>query len=269
MQTETRTEAAESAEVGFINPWRLFTGAMVPNWLLLRDEVSPGAKLRYARLAQFAGEHGHCFPKQETMAKQLGCSARRVREYLRELKDLGLIAATQRGLAHPNSYRFRQHPWMGDLPRPDAASYLDRSDPSYPDRSDPSYPDRSDPSYPDRSDSSGPIGEEIQEEEIQGSNTHTAPPAPPRPPSLEEVEVFASMRCIPPEAARKFFHDQEAVGWVNKRGIPIQKWQSALSGYAVTWRAVDAQHRPRRGGTAQAVGAFASIPESSAFHSKF
>src|ERR1035437_5480160 len=78
-----------------INPWRMFIGSMIPNWLQRRTEVSQGAKLAYARLAQHAGEKGRCFPRQRTLATELGVSERTVREYLRELVEFKLIESEQ------------------------------------------------------------------------------------------------------------------------------------------------------------------------------
>ncbi len=44
-------------------PYKGSIGSMLGNWLGCRKEISSGAKLVYARLAQFAGKDGNCFPK--------------------------------------------------------------------------------------------------------------------------------------------------------------------------------------------------------------
>lgn len=103
---------AGSEDIQVINPWRLFTGAIVPNWLLERKEVSTGAKLCYARLCQHAGKKGHCWPKQETLAEELGVNKRQVKRYLAELKDHALIRAFKVGFQGQNTYRFLAHNWM-------------------------------------------------------------------------------------------------------------------------------------------------------------
>jgi len=95
-----------------INPYKLFTGAFIPNWLLERKEVSPSAKLCYARLCQYAGRGGECYPKQKTLAEELGVSRRQVIRYLEELKALNLIATEQLGSQSSNKYIFLWHPWM-------------------------------------------------------------------------------------------------------------------------------------------------------------
>jgi DNA-binding transcriptional MocR family regulator len=95
-----------------INPYKMFIGAMIPNWLMERKEVSPGAKLCYARLCQFSGKDGRCFPKQKTLADGLAVGARQVRNYIEELVKHGLIQSHRRGLNKSNYYTFHDHPWM-------------------------------------------------------------------------------------------------------------------------------------------------------------
>jgi len=99
-----------------INPWRKFFGAFAPNWLLLRPEVSPGAKLCYARLSQFAGEANNCRPRQDTLAAELAVSARTVNDYLRELRGHGLLEWDRHGLGKANRYYFLDHPWIHEGP---------------------------------------------------------------------------------------------------------------------------------------------------------
>lgn len=237
-----------------INPWRLFTGAMIPNWLLCRSEVSAGAKLCYARLAQFAGRDGLCFPKQATLAGELGISDRTVRNHLRELEEFQLLEVDQPGLKKPNSYAFLAHSWMDSATPPD--------------RQGCSGPDRKSSSAPDWQESSGPIGEENQKEENQ-RDTHTAGSFVG--PTLAEVEASAAMHGIQPEAARTFFHEAEAVGWVSRHGHPIRNWQSALKAYGEKWRAVD--HRRATVAAARSPappkrrGAFATVAPAAAFTS--
>ena len=98
----------------YINPYKLFVGSHIPNWLLKQTKVSPGAKLCYARLAQFAGEDGDCFPAQATLGTEIGVCARQIRRYIRELEEQGLIDSVQIGLNQSNQYHFLWHPWMED-----------------------------------------------------------------------------------------------------------------------------------------------------------
>jgi len=90
-----------------INPWRMFVGSMIPNWLQCRREISQGAKLAYARLAQHAGKDGGCFPKQETLAAELGVSERTANEYVRTLVKFRLIEKERPGLGRSNRYYFQ------------------------------------------------------------------------------------------------------------------------------------------------------------------
>jgi len=97
-----------------INPFMLFIGAFVPNWLLIRPEISPGEKLCYARLCQFAGRNGIAFPKLETLAKELACSVSQVQRNLNVLIEQGLIEKDRAGLQASNHYYFLEHRWMSE-----------------------------------------------------------------------------------------------------------------------------------------------------------
>jgi Helix-turn-helix domain len=109
------------------NPWRMFVGAFVPNWLRPRREISPGAKLCWATLAQHAGQDGLCKPRQSVLAEELGVTDRQVRRYIEELETLGLLRVEQLGLQQANRYHFLWHPWI-------EADDPDRKHPSGPDR---------------------------------------------------------------------------------------------------------------------------------------
>lgn len=94
------------------NPYRLFQGAYVPNWLLMRPEVSAGAKLCYGRLMQYAGKSGACFPRQGLLAEELGVQERQARRYVHELESFKLVQSVQTGVQKANTYLFLRHPWM-------------------------------------------------------------------------------------------------------------------------------------------------------------
>ena len=95
-----------------LNPYKLFNGANIPNWLLERREVASTAKLAYARLCQYAGKDGYAFPRQDTLAAKIGVSQRYTRKVLSELSKFGLIRIIRRGLGKSNAYEFLEHPWM-------------------------------------------------------------------------------------------------------------------------------------------------------------
>lgn len=97
----------------YINPYMLFTGSMIPNWLMRRNEISAGAKLTYARLCQYAGQNGKAWPSQQTMAEELGLkSVDQIGRYMKELSDNNLVIRERRGLGLTDVYRFLHHEWM-------------------------------------------------------------------------------------------------------------------------------------------------------------
>ena len=67
------------------NPYKLFNGIFIPDCLLSYKKLSMGAKLCYGRIIKYCGKNGYCYPKQETVAKELGISRSQVTRYLKEL----------------------------------------------------------------------------------------------------------------------------------------------------------------------------------------
>jgi len=96
----------------FINPKKLFKGAFVPDCLLERGELSPGAKLCYGAMAEVSDEEGFCNPGQEEIGRRLGVERRQVIRYLQELEKRGLIRRERSGNARPNRYLFTMNEWM-------------------------------------------------------------------------------------------------------------------------------------------------------------
>lgn len=104
----------EDTELKFINPYKLFHGAFIPNWLLRRTEISASAKLCYARLCQYAGRRGVCFPSQESLADEIGTNSRQIRRLLDELIKYNLITTERMGKKKNNLYKFLYHLWMDE-----------------------------------------------------------------------------------------------------------------------------------------------------------
>ncbi len=208
---EPTPTAAASPHPRRINPWKLFVGAFIPNWLLERTEVSQGAKLCYARLAQFAGKDGHCFPKQETLATELGVGERMARDYIRELVEFGLIETEQHGLGTSNSYHFLHHPWM-------QAGQPGHQSTSAPDRQPASAQERKDSSGPERQPSSGPVEKRFREEN-QTTNIERGLPR-----SEEEAVAAAALSGVPENFARIEFDRMQAVGWLDGTHRPVRSW---------------------------------------------
>lgn len=90
----------------YINPFKLFTGSFIPEWLEVRPDISVGAKLIYARLCRYAGKDGFAYPGIDAIAEAVGMNDRSVKRYTKELRDNNLIEVEQRGLGRSNVYRF-------------------------------------------------------------------------------------------------------------------------------------------------------------------
>ncbi len=84
----------------------------MPNWLSRRTEVSSTDKLVYAKLCQYAGKDGKCYPSQERLSEDLGFSARHVRNSIGNLIRLKLIVVVRNNFNYNNAYRFLKHEWQ-------------------------------------------------------------------------------------------------------------------------------------------------------------
>jgi GntR family transcriptional regulator len=73
------------------NPYGMFNGIWVPESLLRCPEISASAKLLYGRLARYAGRDGRCFPSVETLAVELGMTARQVQRLLWQLCNANFL----------------------------------------------------------------------------------------------------------------------------------------------------------------------------------
>lgn len=73
------------------NPWHQFVGSFIPNCLMSYTGLSLGAKLLWARLAQYAGQDGACYPSQQRLAFDLGLSVRQIRRLISELSTKGFL----------------------------------------------------------------------------------------------------------------------------------------------------------------------------------
>lgn len=76
----------------------------IPNGVLRREGLSPGAKLAYMGLLSYAWQEGSCFPGQARLAHDLGVGQRSVIRYLKELQAIGLLQVQRRGLGKTNLY---------------------------------------------------------------------------------------------------------------------------------------------------------------------
>jgi predicted transcriptional regulator len=78
------------------NPYKLFVGLHIPNAIAQLTTISPGAKLCYGRLSQYAGENGEAYPAHSTLAREIGVSKRSIINYLNELEAKGFIQVINR-----------------------------------------------------------------------------------------------------------------------------------------------------------------------------
>jgi len=77
------------------NPYQVFHGPFIPNWMLEFTGVSPTAKLIFGRLCEHAGKKGKAYPAQETLAREIGLSEKPIRSALKELERERLIRITR------------------------------------------------------------------------------------------------------------------------------------------------------------------------------
>lgn len=106
------------------NPWRRACGFYPPAFVSrLRHVVIPGSNHRlgnghknlYTLLVRRWGQEGPCFPGQESLAFDLGCSPRQVKVWIADLEAFGLIRYRRRGRGNggrglTNEYTFLWHP---------------------------------------------------------------------------------------------------------------------------------------------------------------
>lgn len=73
------------------NPYNVFVGSFIPNCIMKCKDLSASDKLVYARLSQYAGKNGTCFPKQETIAEECGLSKRQIIISIQNLENKKFI----------------------------------------------------------------------------------------------------------------------------------------------------------------------------------
>ena len=88
-------------------------GTFIPHWLLMRTEISHGAKLTYAKLAHKVDDRGMVRPHLAKLAAHLGSEVQQVMLFLMELEKQSLIEI-QSPLAEANSLccLLPDHSWM-------------------------------------------------------------------------------------------------------------------------------------------------------------
>lgn len=93
--SKTIVHSSAAAQAGF---------TIIPNVVLLDRRLSLGARMLYGVLKSYAWHHDAVWPGQERVADELGISVRSLREYGRELVDVGLVTIRRRGRGMTNVY---------------------------------------------------------------------------------------------------------------------------------------------------------------------
>ena len=78
---------------------------VIPGWVMCRQDVGFGAKIAYGRLRQYEYEEGVAAPSVQTLAEEIGATPRTTTNYLRELRESGLISVVS-GAAEGHSNRY-------------------------------------------------------------------------------------------------------------------------------------------------------------------
>lgn len=96
------------------NPKSNMPALYVPCWLsqVSNSLLSFAAKCLYGRLAQWTDGNGNCFRSYNQLAEELGSTKRSICDYVKELKDCGLIDTFQPQKGGLNHFVFYDHNWM-------------------------------------------------------------------------------------------------------------------------------------------------------------
>lgn len=84
----------------------------VPEWIMVRKELSPGEKLCYACFSALSYKNNDV--SRQGIANLMGTSVRQVDRYIKRLQDCKLIQVERVGLNQTNKYYYLEHEWMND-----------------------------------------------------------------------------------------------------------------------------------------------------------
>ena len=96
------------------NPKSHAPAVYIPCWLIQVSIklLSHGAKLVYGRLSQWCSESGKAHRSATQLSQELGMCVRSIKEYQKELRDVGLIGTYHPQAGGMNHFEFYDHPWM-------------------------------------------------------------------------------------------------------------------------------------------------------------
>lgn len=216
----------------------------IPNAVLWNAGLSRNARLTYAILASYAwGDKNQCYPGQRTLAALLGCSERKVRDYIRELEDAGYVEKQHRPLHDGNN--------QTDLYtlKPSTSS-TDRNHSSDPDRNPASYPERNHSSYEEdeveenkiNNPPGGSAPEDFKAKEQEGLKDDTKPDN--AAPSTKDwtSRAVADLRDVAGVDLRnsekkrnRIAHDVDAA--IRERGATPEELEATVKHFAARWKA--------------------------------
>lgn len=78
---------------------------MIPNVLLSECQLSTPARLLLCVLFKYSFQKDYCWPSQETLGKDIGCTSRHIRNLLKELEEAELIDPKRLGFNRTNTYK--------------------------------------------------------------------------------------------------------------------------------------------------------------------
>lgn len=96
------------------NPKSHAPAVYIPCWLIQVSVklITPGAKLLYGRLTQWANAQGKVFRSSPQLSQELGTGVRQIERQIKELKELALIGTYHPQAGGVNHFEFYDHPWM-------------------------------------------------------------------------------------------------------------------------------------------------------------
>ncbi len=77
----------------------------VPNFILENPDLSLGAKVVYSMFLRYAWHNNLVFPGQDRLGKSMSVTGARVSQFIKELREAGLIEITRRGQGKTNIYK--------------------------------------------------------------------------------------------------------------------------------------------------------------------
>jgi len=95
---------------------------MIPNVIMMADNLSASAKYLYGLLVMYAWQDGCCWPGQKRLAKDANTNDKTIRRWLNELLVSGLVTWKRRGLTQTNVYTLNKLADIGWVVQQETAS---------------------------------------------------------------------------------------------------------------------------------------------------